>query len=68
MSKQNKKLYKNVAALAGFVLFLAVILFIIRGALPLWAFATMTAVVTILCAIFAYRTIKFCAALKKEQK
>lgn len=68
MSELNKKLYKNVAALILFVIFLAVIIVIVRGALPLWAFVGMVAIAVILCGVFAYRTIQYCAELKKEQK
>ena len=66
MNKINKKLYQSVAALAGFVLYLAIIIFMVRGALPLWAFVAMVAMGIIACAAFAYRTVVYCRALKEE--
>lgn len=66
MSEYNKKIYMNVAALIGFVIFLAVDILLIRGAVPMWAFVATLIMAVVLIAVFSYRTMVWCAKLKEE--
>lgn len=66
MSRNHTEIYKNLAALTLFILFMAVILFIIRGAVSTLAYAAMVITVGVLIAVFAYRTMIWCARLKND--
>ena len=64
MSRNHKKIYINLAALTLFIIFMAVIMLTIRSAVPTWAYAVMVITIGVLIAVFAYRTIVWCARLK----
>lgn len=67
MSENNKKIYQNVAALVLFIIFMAIITFVMRRALPTWAYTAMMIMGIVLCVVFSYRTIIYCAKLKSEK-
>ena len=66
MNRNHTEIYKNLAAFTLFILFIAVILFIIRGAVSTWTYAAMVITVGILIAVFAYRTMISCARFKNN--